>query len=123
MKFTPTNNALEIELEGREQIWALKTKINIPKKSITSILFLSEFKDWRKWEVRLPGTGLPGKLVAGSFWTDEGWDFLYLKNPKGWLNPIAHNVIYIETTLNKYHRIIVSSNASQAKILQTWAEM
>lgn len=120
MRFITQANSLDIELQGYEQIWALKSKITILKQSITEILFLSEFNDWRKWEVRLPGTGMPGKLVAGSFWTEEGWDFLYLKNPKGWLNPIVHNVLYIETTNKKYHRIIVTTAENDAKNIITW---
>lgn len=120
MNYITTKDALTIELTGREQIWALKSKLIIPKKRIARILFLDIFKDWRKYELRLPGTGMPGKLVAGSFWTEEGWDFLYLKNPHGWLHPYAQHVLCIETDMQKFKRIIVSCDKDQANILANW---
>jgi hypothetical protein len=122
MKFLTDNKTLTIEMQGQEQLWALKNKIIVLKKDILKIEFIELFKDWRKWEVRLPGTGMPGKLVAGSFWTEQGWDFIYLKNPHGWLNPLAHNVLFIETKLPKFKRIILSSNFEETKILINWAK-
>jgi hypothetical protein len=121
MKFITDTSELVIELYGREQIWALKAKILVKKKDIISTEFKELFDDWRKWEVRLPGTGMPGKLVAGSFWTEEGWDFLYLVNPHGWVNPFVHNVLCIETKLPKYKRIIVSCEKSEALKIVKWA--
>jgi len=120
MTFTTTKNELQILLSRNEQIWAMKAKIIVAKKDIESINYCETFKSWRKWEVRLPGTGLPGKLVAGSFWTEEGWDFLYLKNPHGLLNPFALNVLVIETKLSKYRRIVISVPKEEAKDVLAW---
>lgn len=120
MRFLFDKNLLTIELIGREQIWALKAKVESLKKNVLQVRYLNEFNDWRKWELRLPGTGMPGKLVAGSFWTEEGWDFLYLTNPHGWLNPIVHNVLYIETNQPKYKRIIVSCSRADADSVIAW---
>lgn len=63
---------------------------------------------------------MPGVLVAGSFWTEEGWGFLYLINPHGWLNPFVHNVLYIETNQQKYKRIILSCLKEQADEILSW---
>ncbi|MEI6236987.1 MAG: hypothetical protein WCP03_00090 [Candidatus Saccharibacteria bacterium] len=122
MKFVTDKKALVIELHGREQVWALKAKISVYKKDIINVEYKDVFNDWRKWEVRLPGTGMPGKLVAGSFWTEDGWDFLYLTNPHGWLNPFVHNVLFIETKLQKFHRIVISCNEDEAKKVVRWAK-
>jgi hypothetical protein len=122
MKFVTDKKTLVIELHGREQVWALKAKILINKSDIKSIEYKDVFKDWRKWEVRLPGTGMPGKLIAGSFWTEDGWDFLYLTNPHGWLNPFVHDVLYIETNQQKFHRIILSCPKDEAKNVLKWAK-
>ena len=121
MQVITNKSSLTIELQGREQIWALRTTITIPKKYIIRVEYRKYFDDWRKWEVRLPGTGMPGKLIAGSFWTEQGWDFLYLTNPKGWLNPAAHGVLYIETTQQKFKRIILSCSKEQAILVENWA--
>lgn len=122
MKFVTDKKALVIELHGREQVWALKAKICVNKKDILNIEYKDIFKDWRKWEVRLPGTGMPGKLIAGSFWTEDGWDFLYLTNPHGWLNPFVHNVLFIETNQQKFHRIVLSCDEAEAKQVLKWAK-
>lgn len=121
MQFITNKSSLTIELQGREQIWALRTTITIPKKYIIRVEYRKYFDDWRKWEVRLPGTGMPGKLIAGSFWTEQGWDFLYLTNPKGWLNPTVHGVLYIQTTQQKFKRIILSCSKEQALLVEKWA--
>lgn len=122
MIFVTNPKELVIELHGREQMWALKAKITVAKKDIEVLEYKDVFKDWRKWEVRLPGTGMPGKLVAGSFWTEEGWDFLYLTNPHGWVNPFVHNVLYIETKQQKFKRIVISCTPEQATPVVAWAK-
>ena len=122
MKFVTAKKTLVIELHGREQVWALKAKIVVDKKDIKNIEYKEVFKDWKKWEVRLTGTGMPGKLVAGSFWTEDGWDFLYLTNPHGWLNPFVHDVLYIETNQQKFKRIVVSCSKNDAKDVLVWAK-
>jgi hypothetical protein len=122
MIFTTDKTKLTIELHGREQMWAVKARVVVDKKDIVDISFKDVFKEWRKWEVRLPGAGVPGKLVAGSFWTEEGWDFLYLKDPHGWLNPFVHDVLYIETKQQKFKRVIVSCDKEQAKKILKWAK-
>ncbi len=78
MKITPMKTMLRVQLEGREQVFALRAKIDIPRKSILSVEWKDVFRDWKTWEVRIPGTGLPGVLFAGSYWTEDGWDFMYV---------------------------------------------
>lgn len=121
MQFITTPKLLSIELHGREQIWALRAKIEVVKKDIQLLEYRDTFANWRKWEVRLPGTGMPGKLIAGSFWTEEGWDFLYLTNPHGWVEPFVHNVLYIETNQQKFKRIIISCTPDEAAPVVAWA--
>lgn len=112
--------AVTIELHGKEQFWALRAKITVPLDAITDIRFESLFQDWRKWEIRMPGTHAPKLLLAGSYWTEEGWDFLYIKRPTGYVKPRAQNVLVIETTEQKYRRVIVTSDKKTVEGLQKW---
>ena len=121
MIFKTTKDSLIITLSGQEQVWALKAKVVVAKKDIVKIEYFETFKNWRKWEVRLPGTGAPGILFAGSFWTEEGWDFLYLKRPHGLFKPFVHNVLCIETTLSRYRRIIISCDKNAVEDILKWA--
>ncbi len=109
-----------IELHGQEQFWALRAKISILKETIKNVRFETMFRDWRKWEVRMPGTHAPKLLLAGSYWTEEGWDFLYIRRPIGFINPRVENVLVIETDQNRYRRVIVSSNEEEASGIIKW---
>jgi hypothetical protein len=123
MRFITDKNSLTIELTRREQIRALKAKIKIEKSDVADVNFKELFKDWRNWEVRLTAAGLPGRLVAGSYWTEEGWDFLYLRDPHGLRRAFVHNVLCIETNKHKYKRIIVSCSKKEAKKIIVWAKI
>lgn len=120
MYFSTTNQVLTLVLEGREQIAALKAKVVVPKKSIKTVEFVEEFSDWRKWEVRMPGTYAPRLLMAGSYWTEQGWDFIYAKKPHGFIKPRLEKVLVIETSLTKYNRLIVGINKKQAQEIIDW---
>ena len=120
MNIAADSTGVCLVLHGREQLWALRAKIVIPKKDIVGVAYVPEFNDWHKLEVRLPGASIPGKLVAGSYWTEEGWDFLYIKNPRGFLKPKADNVLVIETNQNRFKRIIVSTDATTAAGILAW---
>jgi len=120
MKFSTTKDELSIELHGREQLWALRARVKINRKDIKSISYKKSFKDWRKWEVRMPGASIPGHLVAGSYWTEEGWDFIYITDPRGLYKPLADNVLVVETKQDRYRRIIVSLPSKEANKIISW---
>jgi len=121
MKVFTDKKDICIEMHGREQLWALRAKVRVPLDTIKDIRFEEKFQDWRKWQVRMPGTHAPRLLLAGSYWTEEGWDFLYIKRPSRFINPTVFDVLVIETDQNRYNRVIVGSNEAEAKkIIQWW---
>lgn len=122
MNFITTKKNLTIALHGREQMYALKAKVVVTKKDIKLLEYKDVFKDWRRWEVRMPSASIPGRVVAGSYWTEKGWDFLYLVNFHGWRRPFVHNVLYIETKLPKYKRIIISATKKEVAHVLKWAK-
>jgi hypothetical protein len=68
----------------------------------------------------MPGASIPGHLVAGSYWTEEGWDFIYIINPRGVYKPVADDVLVIETNQNRYARILLSTDAKEASRVVKW---
>ena len=121
MTVTTVDDEICVELHGREQFWAMRAKISIPADAITDIRHELSFQDWRRWEVRMPGTHAPTKLLAGSYWTEEGWDFLYIRRPIGFIKPRAENVLVIETSQDRYKRIIVTlDEAESSGIIEWW---
>lgn len=111
---------LRIQLEGPEQVWAMKASLDIPRKHILYVEWCEVLDEWKKWELSLPGTYAPGILAAGSFWTEDGWDFLYITNPKGFTNPVARHVLHIETDLKRYRRYVLSIDHAEAQKVLTW---
>lgn len=120
MIITTNKEGLRIELHGREQLWALRAKIDVAREHIISVRFEPVFEEWRKWEVRIPGTAVPRLLYSGSYWTEDGWDFLYVKRPRGIVRPIAYNVLVIETNQNRYGRIVISIEPEEAASIIKW---
>lgn len=121
MKFITTPTELQIILERTEQIAALKAKVAVSRKQITALTWHDTFKDWRRWEVRLPGAAIPGRLIAGSYWTESGWDFFYLKRPVGVRRVIVPDVICIELQGHeKYERIAISATKEDFAHLEEW---
>lgn len=120
MHITTNDQGLRVELRGREQIWALRAKVDVPLDTIKDLRFEEQFQDWRKWEVRMPGTHAPKLLLAGSYWTEEGWDFMYVKRPIGFINPRVENVLVIETDQNRYCRVIVTMDPEEARKIVKW---
>jgi hypothetical protein len=120
MTITTDEDGLYVILHGREQLWALRAKLQINRDDITNIRYMGVFDEWCKWEVRMPGASVPGHLVAGSYWTEEGWDFVYIIDPRGFVKPKADNVIVIETDQSRYKRIILSYDKVEAERIITW---
>jgi hypothetical protein len=120
MRIYTDENGITIELHGKEQFFALRACVKVPFDTIESVVHEEKFQDWRKWEVRLPGTGALGKLIAGSFWTEAGWDFLYVRNPRGIFRPVAENVLVITTSQDRYRRVIVTCEPKQGQEIAHW---
>ena len=124
MYYTLTNSRVSFILEGTEQVLALRAKININKSDIISIQWHDAFSDWSGMLVRMPGSYLPRWVMAGSYWTEDGWDFVFAKRPRGLLKPILHNVIVIVTKKSRYRRLIIETNKDNAReIMQWWKDL
>jgi hypothetical protein len=123
MYYTFTNQRLTFVLEGGEQVAALKAKVSIEKSTIETVSFHDVFSDWHSMMVRMPGSYMPRLIMAGSYWTDEGWDFVYAHKPRGLRVPMLRNVLVISTSQDKYKRIIIETSKEKAdEIIRWWNE-
>lgn len=60
---------LEIELRGLHKLWALKSRLQVPLAAVVGARRLppdAARSWWKGW--RVPGTHLPGLLVAGTYY-------------------------------------------------------
>ena len=119
-----TNDSLSFIMEGTEQVLSFRAKIRINVEDITSISWEERFTDWPSLQVRMPGSYLPSWIMAGSYWNEEGWDFVLAKKPKGLTQPLLFDVLVVETTKNRYKRVIMRMEADRAKeIIRWWKEV
>lgn len=117
-----TTDSLSFILEGTEQVLAFKAKIAVDRADIKSVTWCERFNDWPSLQVRMPGSYLPAWVMAGSYWNEEGWDFILAKKPKGMVQPTLFNVLVVETNKNRYKRIIMRMEETDAKAILQWWE-
>lgn len=120
MYYTLTNSSISFILEGIEQALSLRAKVTIQKKDIESIEWHETFSEWETMMVRMPGSYLPRWVMAGSYWTEEGWDFVFAKKPRGVIRPILHGVVVIKTKRQRYSRLILETTEANAKEMKAW---
>ena len=120
MYHSTTNQTLAIVMEGSEQLLSLRAKISIDKEDIESIEWHDAFADWPRLVIRMPGSYIPKWIMAGSYWSDDGWDFVYAKNPSGLLRPALSDVVVITTNKDRYRRIIVQMDKSAYTDIHKW---
>ena len=91
-------DTLVIEPMGWHKLLSLKNTIRVPLSHVTSFRAEPETRltGWVGW--RVPGTYLPGVIIAGSYY-NQGWTFWDVRNPR--------NTIVIELSSEKYKKIIV----------------
>jgi hypothetical protein len=107
-----------VELEGVERLAGLRTRLEIPRDSITAMRFHAEYHDpGRAW--RAAGTGLPRQLYAGNFRRAGRFEFWYLRQPRGLLKVRAENVLEVETT-GRYARLLLSVSPDEAHRAIAW---
>lgn len=120
MKIDYFKTKIRFDLEGFEQLWALKGMVEVQKSSVESVAWHDVFTDWQPFYFRLPGTYFPGVLMAGSYYSKQGWDFVYAMRPHGWWKPFVYGVLEIKTKDKRYRRILLTMRQEEAKPIIDW---
>ena len=65
-----TRNALVVHVQGMDQLWALKSRLEIPLAHVVGAEVDPEIaREWHKG-IRAGGTHVPGVITAGTFYQD-----------------------------------------------------
>jgi hypothetical protein len=65
-----TRNALVVHVRGMDQLWALKSRLEIPLAHVVGAEVDPEIaREWHKG-IRAGGTHVPGVITAGTFYQD-----------------------------------------------------
>ncbi len=120
MYYTLTKSQLAIIMEGSEQVLALRAKIKVERSDIEAVTWHDSFSDWQGMLVRMPGSYLPRWVMAGSYWAEDGWYFVFAKRPRGMLRPVLNSVLVITTKKERYRRLVVQVTEQNAQEIIAW---
>lgn len=118
MKFIEEANQLTIKLEGAEQLWALKRRIQIPHYAIEQVNYLAEQPTMQDLEgdyFRFPGTSLPTVFLAGSYKKRGSREFWYVK-----LRETGLLTIDLKPETINYDRVRITCSPEVAQDITDW---
>ncbi len=110
MQLSLTDNRLIIALTGWERTWAVHVgpTISVPRQEILDTTTQVPETTWR--ELRAPGTFLPGVIKAGTYYTERGREFWYVRS-------IEKGLCLDLSPESYYKRIVLSVDQNH-----TWAD-
>lgn len=88
------------DVRGWHQLWAFKRKVEVPRAAVLSARRMAPEEArglWKGW--RVPGTHLPGVIVAGTYFKDGERHFWDVRH--------ADRAIEIELVGQRYDRLFV----------------
>ena len=93
------NGTVTFELQGLHRLWALKSRITVPLSHVRAARADPTVKLgwWKGW--RLPGTHVPGLIVAGTYYQGGRCIFWDVVRPAG--------TIVVELTEEPYDELVV----------------
>ena len=99
VEVTIEGDRVRFDVDGWDQLWALKSRLEIPLAHIRSVRIDPEpARGW--WHgFRMPGTQIPGVLTAGTFYQHDGAVFYDVHDPE--------HTIVIELDHEHYRRLVV----------------
>lgn len=97
------------DVRGLHQLWAFKRRVEVPRAAIRAVRRVPADAVrgfWKGW--RLPGTHLPGVIVAGTYLKDGERHFWDVRR--------AERAIEVELDGQPYHRLFVEVDDPDAAI-------
>ncbi len=102
------DDRVTLDVRGLHQLWALKRKLELPRAAIVGARRIPSeaMRLWKGW--RVPGTHVPGVIVAGTYYKDGERHFWDVRHPE--------RAIEIELQGTKYNRVYVEVEDPDAAI-------
>ncbi|HLU64770.1 MAG TPA: hypothetical protein VKZ63_00755 [Kofleriaceae bacterium] len=94
------DDELEVEVLGLHKLWALRGRIRVPLSAVATVRRLEADQAHGWWKgLRMPGTHVPGLIVAGTFYKDGERHFWDVRN--------AHRAIEVQLSGGPFDRLFV----------------
>jgi hypothetical protein len=99
VEITIADDALHLEVQGWDKLWALKSRLTIPLAHVRGVRADPEVaRGW--WHgIKAPGTDLPGVITAGTFYQQGKRVFWDVHSPE--------NTIVLDLADERYDQLIV----------------
>ena len=108
VELTVADGKLVLHVQGADQLWALKSSLEIPLEHVAGITAdPSQARGWYHG-LRMPGTNIPGVLTAGTFYSDGQRVFWDVHHPE--------NTVIIALRDERYNKLIIEVADPQATI-------
>jgi len=90
---------LVVEVRGWSRLWTFKRRLRVPLSQISAVRWDPTVAKgwWKGW--RIPGTHIPGAIVAGTFYRRGGREFWDVRD--------GSNAVTIELERSRYRRLVV----------------
>lgn len=98
---TVTDGTVVFEPAGWSRVWTLRRRIVVPRDAIRLVRRApADLVDgwWHGW--RLPGTQIPGVIVAGSYYQDGEWTFWDVRGR-------GRQAIEVQLAGQRYRRLVI----------------
>lgn len=96
--------ALVVRLRGLNKLWAFKHRIELPLKAVVGVEVKAKL-DRMPIGLRMPGTSIPGIIIAGSYRSKGHRSFYAIRR--------GDDVLVIDLEGAKYERIVVETSDPQ----------
>jgi hypothetical protein len=118
VKFIPEDDGtLTLELEGLEKLWALKSRLRIPRGAIIGVNYNPDAPAMQDFwgYLRLPGTSLPWRFLAGTFWRKGDREFWFVR-----MRTMGILEMELKSDAFPYRRIRISCDPETAQSVSDW---
>lgn len=107
---TLTSTHAVFEPQGWSRVWALKRRIEVPLAAIRLVRRAPAGVGSGWWKgLRLPGTHLPGVIVAGSYLVEGKWEFWDVRGE-------GRSAIEVHLSGTRYSRLVVDVADPDAEV-------
>lgn len=117
MKFVTQDDVLIVRLEGMEKLWALKSRLQVPRFAILEVDYLAQQPMMQDFagHVRIPGASVPWRFLAGSFRRKGQREFWFVR-----LKHQGVMSIDLKPDTFPYRRLRISCDAETAQSISDW---
>ncbi len=111
VKVSVSHGHVVLKLEGAKRLLALKSTVEIPLNSIKRVSLTPP--KWLFAAVRA-GTHLPGIMMAGTFWTRQGKQFYYVRDPEKCVTLTLRDHEYSKVVFQVDDKVAVAARIGKA---------